>query len=240
MTREQVLGVPVQRLLQRLPGDQPERDPVVVVEDPVVRPGHQGDEVRRQRLGLGQLPAAGGDLGGGAVAEHEPLRRRGHLHPVRRLEVGLVEAGEDPRRGVQERHRVEVDQTVGRVDTAVQALAVVGVGHRRHDDEFVLGGQAGQLEPAVGQPGHVDRLAVQRHRRQFGGFDVQEAGLTDAENTILVVEPKVWSPRVRSRSTSYEWTVSAAARVRAPSTVRLGMLALYVVANSRGRGIVKV
>ena len=46
--------------------------------------------------------------------------------PTRRLEVGLVEAGEDPLRVVEEGLRVDVDLAVGRVDGAVQPLAGAG------------------------------------------------------------------------------------------------------------------
>ncbi len=47
-------------------------------------------------------------LDGRRVADDHPVRRCRHVHRVRRLEVGLVEAGVDARRGVHEVHAVDV------------------------------------------------------------------------------------------------------------------------------------
>ena len=61
----------------------------------------------------------------------------------------------------------------------------------------------------------------------FSVTEVSSSGLTssqvvglEAVNLIVVVDPNVRSPWVRSRSTSYDWTESAAARVRASTRSR--------------------
>ena len=75
---------------------QTERDAVVLVADQVVRPGDQGDEVRRQRLGALELPRARAPTCvPGALPMHRPVVGARHVQGVRRLQVGLVEAGED-------------------------------------------------------------------------------------------------------------------------------------------------
>ncbi len=135
--REQLVGVGVEVLGDRLPRREAERDAVVLVGDQVVGPGHERHEVRRQRLGLLELPDSGLDLLAGGVADHGPVRGGGHVQGVRRLEVGLVEAGEDAGRGVHEGHAVDVVPPVGRVHAAVQPLAVVAEAHHRVHDQLV-------------------------------------------------------------------------------------------------------
>ena len=65
----------------------------------------------------------------------------------RRLEIGLVEAREPARRGVEEGHRVQVGAAVGRIDVPVQALAVVRVGHHRVDDSSFSACRSVEREP---------------------------------------------------------------------------------------------
>ena len=48
---------------------------------------------------------------------------------------------------------VDVVVVVGGVGRPVQALPVVAVGHRRGDDELVVGGEAGQRQPPVDDGG---------------------------------------------------------------------------------------
>ena len=101
--REQLVGVGVEGGGDALPGAEAERDAVVLVADHVVRPGDQGDEVRRQRLGRARTPT-----GRARPARRGRCRSRSSragardVEGVRRLEVGLVEAGEDAGRGVHE------------------------------------------------------------------------------------------------------------------------------------------
>ena len=122
---------------------------VVLVEHGGVGTGADRDEVGGQGQGLRQLPATRRDLGGGTVAEHQPGLGCGDRDGVGRLEVGLVEAGEDPRRRVEEQVPVDVVLAVGRVDRSVQTLPVAAVGHHRLDLEDVLGREVDQLDPPV-------------------------------------------------------------------------------------------
>ena len=78
---------------------------------------------------------------------------RGDVQGVRRLEVGLVEAGEDAGRGVHEGHAVDVAAPVGRVDAAVQALAVVAEPHHRVDDQLVAALDRRRAAAARGRAG---------------------------------------------------------------------------------------
>ncbi len=146
----------------------------MLVAHHVVGPRDQSDEVGGQRHGLGQLPLPRRDLLGPGVAHDHPVLRGAHVEGVRRLEVRLVEAGEDGGRSVEERHRVRVVPAVGRVDRAVQPLAVVAVAHHRLDHELVVTAQAGQREPPVGERGDVQRAAVEPGGAQLTGLDVDE------------------------------------------------------------------
>ena len=77
---------------------RPERDAVVLVADHVVGPGDEGDEVRRQRLGLRRTPTDAPSLdllGPGALPMTTQSGGARDVERVRRLQVGLVEAGED-------------------------------------------------------------------------------------------------------------------------------------------------
>ena len=97
-----------------------------------VGPGDQGDEVRRERLRRARAPTRRArPARPGALPITVQSVRGGDVQRVRRLEVGLVEAGEDAGRGVHEAHAVDVVPAVGRVDAAVQPLAVVAEPHRR-------------------------------------------------------------------------------------------------------------
>ena len=81
-----------------------------------------------------------------------PVRRDGGVPGVDALEVGLVEAGEDPLRVRRLELAVQVDLAVDRVDAAVQALPARRVREVGVDDQGVLGGQAGQRQPRLGGP----------------------------------------------------------------------------------------
>ena len=155
---QDLLGVPVEVRGDALAGGQAEPDPVVLGADGVPRPGDERDEVRRQWLGLLELPDTGLDLLTGRVADDRPLAWRPHVERVRRLQIGLVEAGEDAGSRVQEGHAVDVVAAVGGIDAAMQALAVRAEAHHGVDEELVGAGLRRQ-----GQAASVQRLRIQ-HR----------------------------------------------------------------------------
>jgi hypothetical protein len=68
------------------------------------------------------------------------------------LEIRLVEAGEDPLGVGGLELAVEVDLAVDGVDAAVHALPTGGVPEIGVHHQGVVGGQAGQREPALGRP----------------------------------------------------------------------------------------
>ena len=134
----------------------------------------------------------------------------GHVHRVRRLQVGLVEAGVDARGGVHEVHAVDVVPVVRGVDAAVQSLAVVAEAHGRLDDELVV--PLGQLEreaPAVQQL-HVEGPPVEPERLERDRLEVEEGGAAAAGPArSWSTERNVDWSRVRSSATSYDVTVSS-------------------------------
>ena len=77
------------------------------------------------------MPATSCGCGVGEIGDDLPVVRRGDGERERGLEVGLVEAGEDPARVGDLELAVEVDLLVDRVDEPVQALAGVHVLRRR-------------------------------------------------------------------------------------------------------------
>ena len=172
--------VRVQVLRQRRPAVEAQRNALVRVGDPGVGAGDQRDEVGRDPLGRGevhQLRAGRARLDGAAagVGDDLPVERRDHVQRERRLEVGLVEAGEHPLGVGRLELGVEVDLPVLRVLEAVQALAGVGVAAVGGDDERVLLGQAGQRQPAVlGVGADVELVAVERGRVDRLGDEVDE------------------------------------------------------------------
>ena len=110
---------------------------------------------------------------GSGVGEFEidgPRLGSGDRELEGRLEVGLLEDGEDAAGVGHLELRVEVDLAVDRVDEAVQALAGVGVEAVRLDDQLVLALQAGEGDARVveGRDRHVgavQRDACARRRR---------------------------------------------------------------------------
>ena len=159
---------------QRLPDVQAERDAVVLPSDRGVRPGDEGGDVGRERVERGDPPPPGLLDHGRPVAQHGPVLGRGHLEGVPGLEVRLVEAGEPARRRVQERHGVEVRAPVGRVDVAVQALAVARVSHHPLDLEHVVLLQPVQRDPGALPGRGVDRTPVEHRRDQLVAREVDE------------------------------------------------------------------
>ena len=154
---EDLVGVEV--LGQRLPAVDRQPDAPVLLVDGVVRPGDEGDQVGRDAAGgLEPPPAALVVLGDRGVADDRPPLGGVDGQVERGLEVGLVEAGEDPVGVVGLELGVEVAVAVGGVVEAVQAHAGVLVGAVGHDPQLVVGGQA----PAGGS-------GCGRRRRRRGG-----------------------------------------------------------------------
>ena len=173
---EQLVGVEV--LGQRRAAVQAERDAVVGVGDLGVGPGDERDQVGGDPLGgleVHQLRPALAGLDGAAagVGDDLPVEGGGDVHRERRLEVGLVEAGEHALGVGRLELGVEVDLPVLGVLEAVQALTGVRVPAVRRHHQGVALGEAGHRQPAVlGVAAHVQLGAVQRgrvHRRRRPG-----------------------------------------------------------------------
>ncbi len=148
----------------------------------VVRTGDDRRDVRRDRLRLGEPPhpAVAGLLG--PVAPDRPLLGGRHLEAVGRLEVGLLEVGEDPSRVRGLVLRVEVDLAVLGVDEAVHALAGPAVRALRVDHQDVLAlrqVRQGHAHP-VEDGARVHGRAVQGHRIHGRGDQVGERRRTGA------------------------------------------------------------
>ena len=165
---------------------------------------------------------AGGDLLAGRVADHDPVGRRGDVEGVRRLEVRLVEAGEDAGRGVHERHAVDVVPAVGRVDAAVQPLAVVAERHGGVDDQLVGARHGVERQPAAARAGpRRARSPLSRSACTARGLRSTNVGPPCEVNRIVVTERKVASSEARSSRTSYPSTMRRSKRAWASVCWRL-------------------
>ncbi|GAA3102372.1 hypothetical protein GCM10020254_54950 [Streptomyces goshikiensis] len=113
---------------------------------------------KRQTL---SLTSSGFGVGEFEITFQPSRGRHGELE--RRLQVGLLEAGEDPPRVRHLELGVQVGLLVDRVDEAVQALTAVGVRAVRDDPELVgPGREVVQRDPGVPEDGgHVQGRAVQ-------------------------------------------------------------------------------
>ena len=136
---EQPLGVHVAR--QRFPAEDAQGDVPVFVGVGVfplgIRAGDQGHQIGAHPRGGGKGMHPVLDRHRGAVGDHLPVRGRGHAQVERRLEVGLVEAGEHALGVGGFELRVQVRFVVDRVDEVMQSLTGVGVTAVRVDDEDV-------------------------------------------------------------------------------------------------------
>jgi hypothetical protein len=102
-------------------------------------PGQDDEQVRRQRRGGRERPATfRRGLVRQTVAQHRPPGGGEHRDRERCLQVGLVEAGEDPLRVVDPEIGPDVGLPVDRVDEAVHALTGAGVAEVRLDLQHVL------------------------------------------------------------------------------------------------------
>ena len=79
----------------------------------------------------------GRGLGARAVRQGDPALGHDHVERERGLQVGLVEAGEDPLRLVQEALAEEIRLAVLGIDRAMDPLAALRVSALRLDDEFI-------------------------------------------------------------------------------------------------------
>ena len=141
----------------------------------------RGTARRRRRTGRSdstavgrELPAPRPDPAARRVGEHGPLRRCGHREREGRLQVGLVEAGEDRGRVVEERLAVQVGPLVLGVGVAVQALTGAGVGEAGPHPQLVrlVRAQRRQREPAVRPARGVHGRAVQLGVEDLLGLDL--------------------------------------------------------------------
>ena len=193
---EQLVGLQVRQ--QRAPAPDAELDPVVHLLHALVRAGGERHEVGRDPLGRRERVPAPLDPRAG-VGQHPPAGRRVDGQGVRRLEVGLVEAGEHPLGVVEEGHRVQVDLAVRGVDRPVQALAGVGrraAGGHPHD---LLGGEVVEQDAAALDP-RLDRhaaalegeqLPVEVEPRRRARLPAGEAHLADRPEVLVGAQLEV-------------------------------------------------
>ncbi len=167
---EELVGVAPQRGLKGLAGVEAELVAVDLAAHLRERPGHDDGVVRRQRRGGRERPAPGSvdvvDHRVAGVADHRPPGGGGDGEGVGRLQVGLVEAGPGIAGLVGLERRPQVDVVVGRVDGAVHAPAVGGVGLHAGDDQLVVLREPVQRDPPL--DGGWQRRAVERRRLHLG------------------------------------------------------------------------
>ena len=141
---EELLGVALEELPERLPAE--ESQVVATTPRPDLVEGARVDhsDVRRQPRGVAERPATAalvevlGQVGCGVAGDRPALVGVDH-EPVRRLEVGLVEARERVARQVGLERGPDVDQLVERVDRLQDRGAGSGVGLGVRDDQDVVG-----------------------------------------------------------------------------------------------------
>ncbi len=179
---EDVVGVEV--LPQALAREDAKRDDATrgagqLGERRLIGAGDQCRDVGRDPRRRLELPrcdalAAGYGLGGRGVGDHLPRRGSGHGELERRLQVGLLEHGEDATRVGHLELGVEVDLAVDGVDEPVQAFAGVRVFAVGDDDEFVLEREFVERNPGVGERRGRDAASVERDGVDASGDQVDE------------------------------------------------------------------
>ena len=130
----------------------------------VPRTRRHREQVGADPLGRREGPAITGLLPAG-VPDDRPPRRCLDGQPDTRFQVRLVEAGEHPLCVVEEAHRPQVDEIVGRVAEPVQPLSRTAVGAARSHRQPVLGGEVGQRQPVPVEG--AERCAVELGRHQL-------------------------------------------------------------------------
>ena len=109
------------------------------------------------------------------VGDHFPARRRAHLQLERRLEVGLVEAGEHPLGVRSFELGVQVYRAIRGVHETMQAFTGVRIDAVGHDSQFVVLGKIGQRDARLLVVlRHIEVDAVQRGGPDTRGDDVDE------------------------------------------------------------------
>lgn len=165
-------------------------------------PGDQRYDVRGQWRGRGELPPPGAWSGGQhAVGGDGPVLGGGYREGDRGPEVGLVERGEDALGLVGERHGVQVDFPVDRVDDSVHPRPVL---------VYAMSASAVSVFRSV-RPASGSRLSTSvagsrsvlfnRTERTFSGLhstNVREPGV--ARNRMVTCERNRSPPPVTSRS----------------------------------------
>ncbi len=161
---EELLGVALEELAQRLPAEQPQVVAAARGADLVEGPGVDDGDVRREPGGVGERPAATApvvvevlDQVRSGVADDRPGLVRVDHEPVRGLEVGLVEAGEGVASPVGLEGGPDVDELVEGVDRLQDRRARGGVGLRVRHDEDVLGPKVGERDPSALGGGRIER-----------------------------------------------------------------------------------
>src|SRR5690606_40886074 len=131
--------------------------------DPGVGPGDDRRDVAGDARCGGEAPhgrvvVVGGGLrlGRGGVGDHSPVPRCGDGEAEARLEVGLLEDGEDPAGVGDLELAVEVDLVVHRVDEPVQALTGAHVAGGGDDEQLVALLHGGERDA-----GAVPRVGVE-------------------------------------------------------------------------------
>lgn len=199
---EDLVGVDVEVGGEGAPAVEGEGQSGVFGADGVPGAGGDADEVRGEQRGGGGLPAAVGLLLGDAVGEDGPAFGGRDADIEDGFEVGLVEGGEDALDVFHERLGVDVRLAVRGVGEAVHALAGTGVAHGGADAQFVLALGEAEGEAVLGECGGVEGGAVQGGGVERDGLQLDEGvPAVRAVNRIAVVDSKVSSPVVRSRST---------------------------------------
>ena len=176
---EEFVGIEV--LLQRGAAEHAERGVLPAIVKAHVGPGREREQVGAE-AGRRLKPPPGARaaldrlrLGGRIVADDLPLRRRGHRQVVGRLEVGLVEAGQQAVRVVGLEVGVEVLRAVFGIDELVQPRADVVVVVAVADAHLVVRGQVRAVEvETVALAARRAHRAIDLNRMDLAAGEVEE------------------------------------------------------------------
>ena len=176
-----------------------------VVRDPTISAKRYGENGSVSRNTWRVRPSAAGSLDSSALfAITVHAAGRGDGQAVARLDVGLVEAREEPVRLVRLEVRVEVLLAVLRVDELVEAVAVVVVVVLVLDADDVGRGErvGGEREPVAGPVGLRDRRRRSPRARAMR-FPVwsRKSGLVPVSVSVSA-KRRVRSPRYPARPRS--------------------------------------
>ncbi len=178
-------------------GEDPPVGVRVLPRDRRPRPGADHEQRHRKGRRRAEAPAAGRLLLAQSVAEDGPRRVGRHRQRQGRLQVVLVEAGEDAVGDVHAAVRRHVGLAVRRVGEAVHALAGGDVGQTsgHHRGDGLADGEAGQADPvAVVRRGRGD--AVEDHGHVRGVPELQEGALGGAGEPHLGAAGEAFGSRL--------------------------------------------